>query len=103
MVYKLHHNQPNPFNPTTLMRYDIPAKKTKSGQYILKARHTKINVYNLRGRLLKTLVSKKKKPGYYKVMWHGTTNTGRQVASGIYIYRIETGNFVMSKKMTLMK
>ena len=85
--FKLEQNFPNPFNPSSTIRYDIP-----------KASMVKIVVYDLLGRELKVLVNEEKTPGYYEVV----LNAG-DLASGIYYYTITTGDFTQSRKMILMK
>jgi hypothetical protein len=86
-VFKLHQSYPNPFNPTAIIKYDLP-KDVK----------VNIKVYDLLGRLVKTLINEYKKAGYYEEKFDGTN-----LASGVYFYRIEAGNFVDSKKMVLIK
>ena len=85
--YSLHQNYPNPFNPVTKIRYDIP----NSGNVSLK-------IYDNIGREAKTLVIEFKDAGYYTVEFNGSN-----FASGIYYYKLETGNFVATKKMVLLK
>ncbi|MFH1760373.1 MAG: right-handed parallel beta-helix repeat-containing protein, partial [bacterium] len=102
-VYKLHSNMPNPFNPITIIKFDIPAARDEKGKYILKERKTVLNIYDVRGRLIKTLVNDIKKPGYYTVLWHGKDNFGKTMSSGLYIYQIISDRFIISKKMTFMK
>jgi hypothetical protein len=86
-IFKLHQSYPNPFNPTAIIKYDLP-KDVKIN----------IKVYDLLGRLVKTLVNEYKKAGYYEEKFDGAN-----LASGVYFYRIEAGNFVDSKKMVLVK
>ncbi len=90
--YALHSNYPNPFNPTTTIRYD----QKESGKVSLR-------IYNTLGQEVRTLVNRYETPGYKSVAWDGKDNTGRMVSSGIYIYRIETGSFVKSRKMMMLK
>jgi hypothetical protein len=85
--YQLSQNYPNPFNPTTTIEYTIP----KSGFVSLK-------VYDILGREVKTLVHQQELPGIYKVQFNGSN-----LASGVYFYRIEAGEFVSSKKFVLLK
>jgi len=85
--FNLHQNYPNPFNPLTKINYSLP-----------KATRVHIRVYDLLGRLVKTLVNEFKEAGSYDVQFDGTG-----FASGVYFYRIEAGNFVVSKKMVLVK
>jgi hypothetical protein len=90
--FGLDQNYPNPFNPSTTIKYQI-AEPTK----------VNIKIYSIDGQLVKTLVSDTKDAGYYQVVWNGTNSFGKQVASGMYIYRIDAGNFVSTKKLMLMK
>ncbi len=96
-TYVLSQNYPNPFNPTTNIEFSIPRSAT-----------IQLDVYNILGELVKTLASGNIVSGNYKVTWNGTNNHGVSVASGIYFYRLiaETngaGNYVITKKMLLMK
>jgi hypothetical protein len=90
--YALHQNYPNPFNPSTIIKYDL--KETSS---------VRIDVYNLLGQKVRALVSGIQEAGYREVAWDGRNDSGVAVASGIYIYRIEAGDFVQTRKMILMK
>ena len=93
-VFSLAQNVPNPFNPATTIAYGVPAGA--SVQVTLK-------VYNLRGRLVRTLVDEVRVPGAYIVFWDGTDEVGRQVSSGVYFYRMIAVNFMQSRKMVLLK
>lgn len=90
--FTLKQNYPNPFNPTTTIAYDL----NKSVDVSLK-------IYNLAGQEIKTLVNEKQSAGSKQVAWDGRDKSGRQVASGIYLYRLEVGNVVQTKKMVLLK
>lgn len=85
--YKLHINYPNPFNPKTIIKYDV----AKNGL-------VKIVVYDLLGRVVKELVNNFKVAGSYNVEFDGTG-----IASGVYIYKMESGNFAETRKMVLLK
>ncbi len=85
-------NYPNPFNPETTISYNLP-----------KAGPVKVEVYNLRGQLVKTLVNEVQAEGNQKVIWKGYNNQDKQVSSGIYLYKIKTTGDVISGKMVLMK
>ena len=91
-VFALHNNYPNPFNPTTNIGYDIPELSKVS-----------IDIYNIAGNKVKTLVSKEHQPGRYKVQWNATNEFGSPVATGMYIYKIRAKDFVSVKKLLLMK
>ncbi len=86
-VYKLYQNYPNPFNPVTNIQFDIP----KDGL-------VKLVIYDILGREIKTLVNEFKKAGTYLTSFNGSN-----LASGIYFYRIQSGNFVSTKKMLIIK
>jgi plastocyanin len=85
--YELKQNFPNPFNPTTTIHFNIPTAQTVT-----------IKVFNLVGNEIAILVNEKKDPGSYTVEFDG-----RNLASGIYLYRLEAGNFRETKKLVLMK
>ena len=90
--YSLEQNYPNPFNPTTNISYYLP-----------KASNVTINIYNITGQLIKTLISGKVSSGTHTVNWKGDNNMGRQVASGVYIYSLQTEAGNITKKMILVK
>jgi len=90
--FALHQNYPNPFNPETNIAFDIPTRTNVT-----------IVIYNTLGQKVRTLIQDVREPGSYKVVWDGRNDAGIQVASGVYIYMIRAGNFVKSKKMTLMR
>jgi len=92
-VYSLAQNFPNPFNPTTTIRYDVPAP----GGLV------RIVVYNVKGQRVTTLVDSHELPGYHKVTWDGTNRTGNNVASGVYFIQMKAGGFVKTKKLLLLK
>ena len=83
----LYQNYPNPFNPTTIIKYDVP-----------KSSLVTIKVYDILGRIVKTLVNEEKIPGSYEV-----TFNAQNLSSGIYFYTIKAGDFVQAKKMILLK
>jgi len=86
-IYSLLQNYPNPFNPTTTLQFDLP----RQGSVTLR-------IYNVLGELLATLVDGLQEPGYKSVQWNAS-----HVASGVYFYRLQAGEFVEVKKMILMK
>ena len=91
-VFALHNNYPNPFNPVTNIRYDIPV-----------ASDVRIDIYNIAGKKVRTLVSREHQPGRYKIQWNATNEFGSPVATGMYIYKIHAKDFVSVKKLLLMK
>lgn len=90
--YSLSQNYPNPFNPITTFHYNIPKESDVS-----------ITIYDMLGRQINQLISKKQPIGNYSVQWNGDDNNGNLVGTGIYFYQIQTGDFVQTKKMVLMK
>lgn len=91
-VFALRQNVPNPFNPVTVIEYQLP-----------QAGHVKLGVYNVAGKLITTLVDEAQQPGRKSVTWDGTDANGRKVASGVYLYRIDAGTDVAKKMMVLLK
>ena len=91
-VFALHNNYPNPFNPITNIRYDIP-----------EVSDVRIDIYNINGQRVRTLVSREHQPGRYKIQWNATNEFGSPVASGMYIYKIHAKDFTSVKKLLLMK
>ena len=90
--FALHNNYPNPFNPITNIRYDIP-----------EVSDVRIDIYNINGQKVRTLVSREHQPGRYKIQWNATNEFGSPVASGMYIYKIHAKDFTSVKKLLLMK
>lgn len=90
--FDLAQNMPNPFNPSTTISYEVP----ESGA-------VKLVVYNLLGQQVRTLVNDEIEAGYHSVAWDGADEFGRQVASGIYIYRMNAGDFTATKRMMFLK
>jgi len=88
----LRQNHPNPFNPSTTIEYGLTS-----------AEHVTISVYNVRGELVQTLVDGRSPAGWHNVDWNGRDQNGSQVASGVYLYRMQTGSFVDTKKLVLLK
>jgi hypothetical protein len=85
-------NYPNPFNPSTTIRYALSVDSPVS-----------VRVYNMLGQEVATLVNGFQKAGEQSVEWHGTNNFGQAVASGLYIYRLQAGNTVLTQKMLFTK
>ena len=90
--FTLEQNYPNPFNPETIIEYQLP-----------KASKVKLRIFNILGQKVKTLIDEEKHSGYHSVKWDGTNNYGQKVASGIYLYRLQTESFTEVKKMILLK
>jgi len=90
--YSLSQNHPNPFNPTTRIQYALPEDA-----------HVRIQVYNLLGESVRTLVNQKQEAGDFDVIWDSRNDAGVEVPAGVYIYRIKAGPFTDIKKMLLVK
>jgi len=87
LTFAISQNYPNPFNPSTKIRFSIP----QSEQVV-------ISVFNIQGELVESLVNKEMDAGNYQITFDGSG-----LASGLYLYRIQAGSFIETKKMTLMK
>lgn len=90
--FRLEQNYPNPFNPNTTIQFTIPAEN-----------FVKLNVYNILGQKVKTLVNEKIKQGTHKVLFNGYSDNGTLLASGIYLYVLEFDKQVIAKKMIMLK
>ena len=97
--FALHQNFPNPFNPSTSIRFDVPARSDIT-----------VTLYSLLGQEVRTLVREERPAGKYTIIWDGKNNKGRNVSSGIYFYRligtpaeVKTSSFVSTKKMLLVR
>ncbi len=91
-AFSLAQNRPNPFNPTTVIEFSL-ARTT----------HVDISIYNILGQEVVTLVRGEMGAGPHQVRWDGSDANGDEVASGIYLYRIDTESFVATRKMALMR
>lgn len=92
LTFTLIGNNPNPFNPTTRIQYEIPFED-----------YVQLTIYDILGREVKTLISYSQTAGLHEVLWDGTDNLGRRVSSGVYVYKLESGSYVQTKKMLLLK
>ncbi|MCB0280220.1 MAG: T9SS type A sorting domain-containing protein, partial [Calditrichaeota bacterium] len=90
--FKLYPNYPNPFNPITTIRYDLD-KETQ----------VELDVLNILGQRVKQLVYKRQKANSYQLIWDGRNESGEQLASGVYFYRLKTENQLQIRKMILIK
>ncbi|MBI5473274.1 MAG: T9SS type A sorting domain-containing protein [Ignavibacteriae bacterium] len=90
--FALAQNYPNPFNPTTNIRFSLPSDQ-----------HVTLQVFDITGALVKTVLDETLRSGNAEATWNGTNNDGARVASGMYLYRVKAGSFVMTKKMIMMK
>jgi len=91
-VFKLYQNHPNPFNPITSLRYDLPEDGLVN-----------ITIYDMMGRIVKTLVNSSQTAGYKSIQWNATNDRNEPVSAGLYLYTIQAGGFRQTKKMVLLK
>ena len=90
--FALEQNFPNPFNPFTTLRYDLPEDALVN-----------ITIYDMMGRIVNNLVSNQQNTGYKSIQWNATNNTGQPVSAGLHLYTIQAGEFRQTKKMVLLK
>gem|GEM_PF-877628 len=90
--FALHQNYPNPFNPTTQIQYELAEDI-----------HVKVTIYDLLGKKVTVLVNKQQEAGHKSVTWNGTDQFRHPVASGVYLYKIEAGDYAEVKKMILLR
>jgi len=90
--YRLSQNYPNPFNPLTTIRYELP-----------KGIAVRLLVFDLAGRVVRTLVDSPQEAGYHTVSWDGRNDAGQAVSSGIYYLRMEAGDYRAVVKMALVR
>ena len=90
--YTLHQNYPNPFNPVTTLHYDLPENGLVN-----------ITIYDIMGRIVKTLVNSSQTAGYKSIQWNATNDRNESVSAGLYLYTIQAGEFRQTKKMVLLK
>ena len=90
--FALSQNYPNPFNPSTSIKFAVPNKS-----------HVNLEIYDILGRKVNTLVDSEFDAGYHTVIWDGRNSSGEQVSTGVYFYRLNAGDYSSSKKMTIIK
>ena len=91
-VFALADNYPNPFNPETTIKYALP-----------EAVDVRLDIYNMLGQMVRTMVADNQSPGRYVVRWDATDESGNALSTGIYFYRLRAGDFLETKKMLLLK
>jgi len=91
-AFSLYNNYPNPFNPMTTIRYNLPEDALVN-----------ITIYDMMGRVVSNLVSSQKNAGYKSIQWNATNDAGQPVSAGLYLYTIQAGQFRHTKKMVLLK
>lgn len=89
---ELFRNYPNPFNPETSIRYSIASPS-----------QVRMDIYNIKGQLIRTLINESKSAGEHRAIWNGKDDKGNSVSSGVYFYKLSSGRFSSTKKMILMK
>ena len=90
--FVLHQNEPNPFNPITLFRYELSVEG-----------FVNITIYDMMGRKVRTLVNNSQTAGYKSIKWNATDDRNEQVSAGLYFYTIQVGSFNQTRKMVLLK
>ena len=90
--YQLNQNFPNPFNPITTLQYDLA-----NDEFV------NITIYDMLGNVINNLVQDNQNSGKNSVQWNATNNQGEPVSAGVYLYKIQVGDFVDTKKMILLK
>ncbi len=90
--YKLLNNYPNPFNPSTRIAFEIPQPELVT-----------LKVYNINGELIRNIMEGNLPAGHFESVWNGKDNSGKEVSSGVYIYRLTAGKFDKSARMLLLK
>ena len=93
LSYSLEQNYPNPFNPSTTIAYQVPNDGVR----------VRLEIYNITGQLVRVLVDGEQAAGEYHVTWDGMDAAGARVSSGMYFYRLTSGDFVSVKKMMMLK
>ena len=92
ITYNLHNAYPNPFNPVTTLRYDLPEDAIVN-----------VTIYDMMGRHVNTIVSSQQSAGYKSIQWDAINSSGQPVSAGVYLYVIQAGDFRQTKKMVLLK
>jgi M6 family metalloprotease-like protein len=103
---ELYANYPNPFNPETVINFrvgGIEGPGFENATLTLGEKNVRISIYNLKGQLVRELLNNELAPGMYSVVWDGTDETGREVSSGVYFYRMTIDDFSATRQMLLMK
>lgn len=92
ITFSLGQNYPNPFNPVTTLQYDLPENS-----------FVNITIYDLLGREVRTLVKQSQEAGFKTVLWNATNDNGKPVSAGVYLYQIQAGEFIQTRKMILLR
>ena len=90
--FALHENYPNPFNPTTTLRFDLP-----------EVSNITLTIYNMLGQKIRTYDMQSAPAGHHTLKWNATNNYGDPVAAGLYLYQLQAKDFIKTRKMVLLK
>ncbi len=90
--YRLEQNYPNPFNPETAIRFELP----RTGR-------VRLAIMNLQGQVMRTLVDEERAVGSHTLIWDGRDDSGQPAATGIYLVRMQAGEYVRTMKMSFIK
>ena len=90
--FALHENYPNPFNPSTTLRFDLPEVSNIS-----------LTIYNMLGQKIRTYDMQSAAAGYHTLKWNATNDYGDPVGAGVYLYQLQSKDFVKTRKMVLLK
>ena len=91
-AFNLYNNYPNPFNPVTTLRYDLPEDALVN-----------ITIYNIMGRIVRTLINSQQNAGFKSIQWNATNDAGSPLSAGLYLYKIQADYLVQTRKMVLLK
>ena len=91
-VFALHENYPNPFNPTTTLRFDLPEVSDIT-----------LTIYNMLGQRVRTYNMNDTPAGYHSIKWNATNDYGDPVGAGVYLYQLRANQYVKTRKMVLLK
>jgi hypothetical protein len=91
-AFNLYNNYPNPFNPVTTLRYDLPEDALVN-----------ITIYDIMGRIVRTLINSQQNAGFKSIQWNATNDAGSPLSAGLYLYKIQADNLVETRKMVLLK
>ena len=90
--FALHENYPNPFNPTTTLRFDLP-----------EISDVNLVIYNMLGQKVRAFNMNSISAGSHSIKWNGTNELGKSVSAGVYLYQLQAKDFVKTRKMVLLK
>jgi len=91
-AFNLYNNYPNPFNPVTTLRYDLPEDALVN-----------ITIYDIMGRIVRTLINSQQNAGFKSIQWNATNDAGSPLSAGLYLYKIQADYLVQTRKMVLLK